>query len=732
MAQEFQERVTFSFFVEGAIGREGRRFGKARTSELGREGGILNRGMHGVEIWVEMERRSAIGPQLRILAETPENEIFASDFILEHYSEDGNLYEDAISEFMDIRQAMRTPLRDNSGVSLLFEYYNQLYFVERRFFPPDRSLGIYFEWYDSLTGVPSCQRTVAFEKACVLFNAGALQTQLGAREDRSGNGKGLDRAVDCFLRAAGTFRYLHDHFTNAPSMDLSPNAQARECLFEKLELQSKERKIDVDLSLDLAQEAAQVSETYSKVHACISSPPVRDYVPHSWVALALVKREHYAALSHLHVALGMLEALPSVDALTPRTREVLTYIHLEETEEAEEDEGDNVTIGEESGIGDWARRRRQRKWRRQRRGANGKLGSADSVLSINSGLSRKSAQLDIRVPKDDSERKLLGRAHLREAIMFHEESERLLRMCRELRGKDALRCVLRAAHDRALDAYASAEEEDDFREILDPPRICPSTKFQLSITPPDFAQYRVQDLFRELGPVAIFSAKHHWTAPRNVQLRKGGGEDADGSGDGDAGFGFSVRGDAPVIVAGVDPGSLADFGGMKEGDFIVGIGGKDVKWALHEEVVRLIKAAGRQLSLRIVTPMDRNYLKQHAKGVKNGVHGSVSPNSTTSSASSSSSSGISSGTPSSSLSSSRYNHNSPSSSSSSNASSAGSIASGRAANKSKSSLNGEKSQLPWNPFRKAVALSIGCGGGEKKSGRHDDEDGEEDPNVILR
>ena len=44
-------------------------------------------------------------------------------------------------------QAMRTPLRDSSGVALLFQYYNQLYFVERRFFPPDRSLGIYFEWW---------------------------------------------------------------------------------------------------------------------------------------------------------------------------------------------------------------------------------------------------------------------------------------------------------------------------------------------------------------------------------------------------------------------------------------------------------------------------------------------------------------------------------------------------------------------------------------------------------
>lgn len=34
-------------------------------------------------------------------------------------------------------------------------------------------------------------------------------------------------------------------------------AQARECLFEKLELQSRDKR-DVDISLDLAQEAAQV------------------------------------------------------------------------------------------------------------------------------------------------------------------------------------------------------------------------------------------------------------------------------------------------------------------------------------------------------------------------------------------------------------------------------------------------------------------------------------------
>lgn len=50
---------------------------------------------------------------------------------------------------------------------------------------------------------------------------GAVYTQIGAKQDRS-SAKGLDAAVDSFLRAAGTFKYIHENFTNAPSMDLGP------------------------------------------------------------------------------------------------------------------------------------------------------------------------------------------------------------------------------------------------------------------------------------------------------------------------------------------------------------------------------------------------------------------------------------------------------------------------------------------------------------------------------
>ncbi|KAJ8688163.1 hypothetical protein QAD02_023958, partial [Eretmocerus hayati] len=519
------------------------------------------------------------------------------DFILEHYSEDGENYEEAIAELMETRQATRTPTRDSAGIGLLLRYYNQLYFIERRFFPPDRSLGIYFEWYDSLTGVPSCQRTVAFEKASILFNAAALYTQLAAKQDRAAP-RGLDQAVDSFLRAAGTFRYIHENFTNAPSMDLGPDmldmlvqlmlAQARECLFEKLELQSKDAR-DIDMCLDLAQEAAQVAAVYGDVHALISRELVRDYVPESWISLVSLKREHYTAVAHRYCAAGLLER-PRSD-LRPETRIVLERIQHTDSK----------------------------------------------------------TQMDVTVPKTDHDRQLLGRAHVREALVLHEESQRLQRMCRELKGKQTLAKVLRKAQDLTLDIYGQCGDEDDLRELLDAPTIIASTKFQLSLTHPDFGQHGVDDLFRSLGPVAIFSAKRHWTAPRLIQLQRGpNGE----------GFGFSVRGDAPVIVAAVDHNSLADLGGMKEGDFIVSIGDKDVKWASHEQVVRLIKQCGDSISLKLVTPMDRNYLKKPVRG-NNRDKGSVSA---------SSSSGVSSGQP----------------------SPAGSVTTAHVTRR-----------LPWNPFKKS-------------------------------
>ncbi|CAG4983207.1 unnamed protein product [Parnassius apollo] len=602
------------------------------------------------------------------------------DFILEHYSEDATAYEDAISDFMDMRQAIRTPVRSTVGVALLFKYYNQLYFIERRFFPPDRSLGVYFEWFDSLTGVPSCQRTVAFEKACVLFNMAGIYTQIGAKQERK-TCAGLDGAVDALLRAAGTLRYIHENFTNAPSVDLAADtllvlgllmtAQARECLFEKLQLQAREAcggreqalHADLDMCLDLAQESAQLAHVYTQLYEKMQTEGVFNYVPYSWVSLVHVKTEFYKALAHQYCGAALLQS-----AGGQRARDRLAALH------APPPDGSNAT-------------------------------------------------------EQELEPLALGRAHLAEALTLYEEALRLQRMCRELRGKEALCRAVQTQRERAARARGLRADEPDFADLVDAPAILPSSKFQLALTPPDFAQHRVEDLFKSLGPIAVFSAKRHWSAPRLIQLQKNtekrrearrdkrnGREDDESKirrrpsdkrdrsednstyynqlirGDDksiderdkrvtkqngvyinsynnnnyeyhpkvidydryeerdgkmengisnrdnynkmknsreqrkdplrrvaseynvsnskeEEGFGFSVRGDAPVVIAAVEPNSLAEIGGMREGDFIISIGDKDVKWSSHEEVVSLIQEAGESLTLRLATPMDKSCVK---------------------------------------------------------------------------------------------------------------------------
>ncbi|PRD34131.1 UNVERIFIED_CONTAM: Rhophilin-2 [Trichonephila clavipes] len=96
-----------------------------------------------------------------------------------------------------------------------------------------------------------------------------------------------------------------------------------------------------------------------------------------------------------------------------------------------------------------------------------------------------------------------GKAHLRASLLMHEEALRLHRMCRQLRQIDNLQERLRTAHDASLDRYARCEQEDDFQEILDAPPIQAATKYQLTLTIPEFSEYTVDDLFHELNLVFI-------------------------------------------------------------------------------------------------------------------------------------------------------------------------------------------------------------------------------------
>jgi len=48
---------------------------------------------------------------------------------------------------------------------------------------------------------------------------------------------------------------------------------------------------------------------------------------------------------------------------------------------------------------------------------------------------------------------------------------------------------------------------------------------------------------------------------------------------------------------------------MRAGDFITAVSYNDVKRGCHNEVISLIRAAGDNLTLHLVTPLDCNYLQ---------------------------------------------------------------------------------------------------------------------------
>ncbi|XP_054353896.1 rhophilin-1 isoform X3 [Pongo pygmaeus] len=462
------------------------------------------------------------------------------ELISVHFGEDGASYEAEIRELEALRQAMRTPSRNESGLELLTAYYNQLCFLDARFLTPARSLGLFFHWYDSLTGVPAQQRALAFEKGSVLFNIGALHTQIGARQDRS-CAEGACHAMEAFQRAAGAFSLLRENFSHAPSPDMSAAslcaleqlmmAQAQECVFEGLSPPASMAPRDCLAQLRLAQEAAQVAAEYRLVHRTMAQPPVHDYVPVSWTALVHVKAEYFCSLAHYHVAMALCDSSPATEGELPTHEQVFLQ---------------PPTSSKPRGP----------------------------VL-----------------PQELEERRQLGKAHLKRAILGQEEALRLHALCRVLREVDLLRTVVSQTLQRSLAKYAELDREDDFCEAAEAPDIQPKTHQKPEARMPRLSQGKGPDIFHRLGPLSVFSAKNRWRLVGPVHLTRGEG-----------GFGLTLRGDSPVLIAAVIPGSQAAAAGLKEGDYIVSVNGQPCRWWRHAEVVTELKAAGEAgASLQVVS-----------------------------------------------------------------------------------------------------------------------------------
>ncbi|KAM8876569.1 rhophilin-2 isoform 2-T2 [Synchiropus picturatus] len=455
------------------------------------------------------------------------------DFILEHYSEDGNSYEEEIADLMDLRQACRTPSRNEAGVELLAKYYSQLPLMESRFFGPNRPNGIFFSWYDSFTGVPLCQQNLSLEKASILFNIAALFSQIGTRADRQTT-VGLDEAISSFQKAAGVLNLLKETFTHIPSYDMSPAmlstlirmmlAQSQECLFEKTALPGIRNQF-LPL-LRMAQEAAKVSEVYDQVHQSMIQSPVKDNVPSFWSTNAQVKTHHYRSMAHYFVASALLDHQVGPGDDEDQQEKTLSQVY------------DSIPEGR----------------------------SPQDIL------------------KKREERECVGKAHIRRAILGHEEALRIYGLCHQLHELEVLQEILKASHERSLLKSSEHEREDEFPDYMEAPDIIAKTEHKAEMQLPPITK----------GPLSVFSAKQRWTPPRTIRLRPV-----------DSDLGFTLKGGSPVQVVSLDPLNPVTADGLKEGDFIVAVGDTDCKWMSISQVMRLLKEVGEDgADIQVVSLME--------------------------------------------------------------------------------------------------------------------------------
>ncbi|XP_041933070.1 programmed cell death 6-interacting protein isoform X1 [Alosa sapidissima] len=138
----------------------------------------------------------------------------------------------AVEELNKLRKsALGRPLdKHESSLDILLRYYDQLCVVEPKF--PFPELCLTFTWKDafdkgSLFGgsVKLALACLGYEKTCVLFNIGALASQI-ASEQNLDSDEGLKAAAKNYQLASGAFAHIKDTvlsmLSREPTMDISP------------------------------------------------------------------------------------------------------------------------------------------------------------------------------------------------------------------------------------------------------------------------------------------------------------------------------------------------------------------------------------------------------------------------------------------------------------------------------------------------------------------------------
>lgn len=240
-------------------------------------------------------------------------------YIRDFYNKDPGTFAHEIHQLESLRAVAIRPPIDVAGCSLLKRYYCQLHFLQSRFpMGKDGAAAITFTWRDTYANMVCSLANIRFEIISILYNIGAMHTQLGALTERT-SADGMKMACAHFQCAAWAFEHLKNSYPQPSGVDLAPElmtfmhqlclAQAQECILEKSMLDNRKPTI-------VAKVARQIVDYFNLALATLEqggsedgtiSDTVGTKIYKSWKYYLKFKKAYHLAVTYLYQGLAAEE-----------------------------------------------------------------------------------------------------------------------------------------------------------------------------------------------------------------------------------------------------------------------------------------------------------------------------------------------------------------------------------------------------------------------------------------
>ncbi|KAF8638258.1 hypothetical protein AX17_002280 [Amanita inopinata Kibby_2008] len=244
----------------------------------------------------------------------------ARNYIQQHGGTHPDQFKDDINRWQILRNSGVANSAHVTQIDSTLLYHAQLSSILSKL-PTDIQLDIAYAPAFSPANIPITLRSLAFERAAVLFNLAALYSQLATSEDRACI-DGIKRATTNYQLAAGTVSYLLS--SAVPKLVLPPDeeeapidlsepflkslewlmlAQAQECSWQMAKLNQYKNGV-------IARVAAQTAAFYQLSYNTIreASLPVRQAFPSDWLSHLEAKWHHFQSVAQYRQSMDDIEA----------------------------------------------------------------------------------------------------------------------------------------------------------------------------------------------------------------------------------------------------------------------------------------------------------------------------------------------------------------------------------------------------------------------------------------